>query len=99
MKKETKDEIALVSSLVLTAGTSMLLGSIAGWTATTLVNLVFPDGITKGQLKLFGAMVGIGSAGVALYTAETVYPVFHGYFQEVMDTFNNRSNREAPSNG
>ena len=99
MKKETKDEIALVSSLVLTAGTSMLLGTIAGWSATALINHVFPDGITRGQLKLFGAMVGIGSAGVALYTAETVYPIFHGYFQDVMDTLEHRSDREASDNG
>lgn len=98
MKKETKDEIALVSSLVLTAGTSMLLGSIAGWGATALISKVFPDGITRGQLKLFGAMVGVGSAGVALYTAETVYPVFHGYFQDVMDTLEHKDNREASNN-
>lgn len=98
MKKETKDEIALVSSLVLTAGTSVLLGSIAGWGATALISKVFPDGITRGQLKLFGAIVGVGSAGVSLYTAETVYPVFHEYFQDVMDTLEHRRDKEAPNN-
>jgi hypothetical protein len=99
MKKETKDEIALVSSLVLTAGTSVLLGSIAGWGATALISKVFPDGITRGQLKMFGAIVGVGSAGVALYTAETVYPVFHGYFQDVVDTLEHGHDKEAPNNG
>ena len=87
MKKETKDDIVFAGSMVLTMGTSAMLGLMAGWGATALVNVVFPDGLTKGQLKLFGAIVGVGSGGVTLAACDALYPKFTGYLQDVMDIF------------
>ena len=87
MKKETKDNIVFVGSTMLTIGTSCMLGWMAGWGATALVNHVFSEGLTRGQLKAFSAVTFLGSAGVALATADTLYPKFTGYLQDVMDVF------------
>ena len=87
MKKETKDNIVFVGSMLLTAGTSCMIGWMAGWGATALINHVFSDGLTRGQLKVFSAVTFLGSAGVALATADTLYPKFTGYLQDVMDIF------------
>lgn len=87
MKKETKDNIVFVGSTMLTVGTSCMLGWMAGWGTTALVNHVFSDGLTRGQLKVFSAVTFLGSAGVALATADTLYPKFTGYLQDVIDVF------------
>ena len=87
MKKEMKDNIVFVGSTMLTVGTSCMLGWMAGWGTTALANHVFSDGLTRGQLKVFSAVTFLGSVGVALATADTLYPKFTGYLQDVMDVF------------
>ena len=87
MKRETKDNIVFVGSAMLTVGTSCMLGWMAGWGATAFVNHVFSEGLTKSQLKTFAAVTLLGSTGVALATADTLYPKFTGYLQDVLDVF------------
>ena len=98
MKKETKDVIIAVGSTVLTVGTSTLIGWMAGWGAVSLVNHVFTDGLTKGQLKGFGAITTIGSIGVSLATAEKALPKFTGIMQNIVDIFPTDP-KEVPENG
>lgn len=87
MKKETKDNIVFAASMVLTAGTSLMLGTMAGWGATALISIVFPNGLTRAQLNLFGAIIGVGTAGLTLTIANEIHPKFENYFEELMDTF------------
>ena len=85
MKQETKDVIVGVGSMVLSCGTSVLLGWMTGWGASALVNHVFPDGLTRGQVKLLTAVTCAGSAGVAFMAYNEMYPKVAGYLQDAMD--------------
>lgn len=87
MKQETKDLITAVGSTALTVGTSTMLGWAAGWGSIALANAVFKDGLTRGQLKLFGSVICVGSVGVGYLVAQDTYPKFVGLIQDVLDVF------------
>lgn len=74
MKQETKDLITAVGSTAFTVGTSTMLGWAAGWGSIALANAVFKDGLTRGQLKLFGSVICVGSVGVGYLVAQDTYP-------------------------
>ena len=98
MKKKTKDDLVGIGAMVLTVGTSTLVGWMAGWGAVSLVNHVFADGLTKGQLKLFGAVTTIGGVGLSLAVADEAFPKFTGIMQDIMDIFPTEP-KEVPKNG
>ena len=87
MKRETKEVIVGVGSMVMSCGTSVLLGWIAGWGATALVNHVFPDGLTRAQIKLLTTVTCAGASGIAFLTYNEMYPKVAGYLEDVMDLF------------
>ncbi len=87
MKRETKEVIVGVGSMVMSCGTSVLLGWIAGWGATALVNHVFPDGLTRAQVKLLSTVTCAGASGIAFLTYNKMYPEVAGYLEDVMDLF------------
>ena len=98
MKKETKDVVIAIGSTVLTIGTSTLIGWMTGWGACALVNHVFKDGLTRSQLKGFGAITTIGSVGVSLVTAEKTLPKFTGIMEDIVDIFQTDP-KEVAENG
>lgn len=87
MKEKTKRVLKAVGVQTLTIGTATLACYASGMGMVALVNHVFKDGLTKPQLKLFGAVTLTGSLGVGYLVAYESFPKFEGMISEVLDIF------------
>lgn len=87
MKKETKEVVAFAAAFGTTLATGSLVGLMAGWGATALVNHAFEGGLTKGQVKLLETVIGVGSWGISITVANELFPKFHSNFKDILDIF------------
>ena len=87
MKRETKDKLVGVGTIVLTVGTGTLVSYVAGMGTLALVNHVFKDGLTKSQLRLFEGVTLTGSLGLGWLTCYETMPKFEGIMSEIIDIF------------
>ena len=87
MRQEVKDRIANSTSIALTLGTSAMLGLGAGFGAATLANYAFGGTLTRGQMKMLGAIVTVGSIGIGWSTVKVLQPKFEGICKDIIDIF------------
>lgn len=87
MKQETKDTIVVVGSTMLTLGTSLLVETAVGYGTVAVLNHVMEGAWTKGQVRMFQGIVGLGSIGVAGLVAYETFPKFNGIMNDIVSMF------------